>query len=153
MFPDTNKMANNHLIEEDDIDMLWDVNKELTLVISCIKKALWSKNQQNFGNKCLIRELLQKCSGGQIIEMLKNILSGEEKTALVKNELNSFFQNQAQSFENHMKIKSEVIVPKIEIKTEYLDESEKIDISSTDERTAYTSDSLSDNHQEVPGEV
>ena len=79
MFPDTNKMANNHLIEEDDIDMLWDVNKELTLMISCIKKALWSKSQQDFGNKCLIRELLQKCSGGQIIEMLKTYYQVKKK--------------------------------------------------------------------------
>ena len=53
-------MADNHLTEEGDIDMLWDVNKELTLVISCIKNVLWIKDQQDFGNKCLIRELLQK---------------------------------------------------------------------------------------------
>ena len=40
--------------------------------------------------------------------MLKKILSADEKTALVKTELETFFQNQAQSFENHMKIKSEI---------------------------------------------
>ena len=146
-------MAENPLIEESDIDMSWDMNKELSVVISCIKNVLWIKDQQDFGNKCLIRELLQKCSGGQIIEMLKHILSGEEKTALVKNELNSFFQTQAQSFENHMKIKSEMILPKVEIKTEYVDENEKYENSSTIERTAYTSDSISDNQPEVPGEV
>ena len=146
-------MAHNTLIEGSDIDMSWDMNKELSLVISCIKNPLWDKDRQNFENKCLIRELLQKCSGGQIIEMLKNILSGEEKTALVKNELNSFFQTQAQSFENHMKIKSEVILPKVEIKTEYVDENEKHENSSMAERTPYISDCLSDNQQEVPGEV
>ena len=146
-------MADSTLIEENDIDMSWDVNKELSVVISCIKNVLWIKDQQDFGNKCLIRELLQKCSGGQIIEMLKHILSGEEKTALVKNELNSFFQTQAQSFENYMKIKSELIIPKIEIKTEYVDESEKIGNLSTHDRTAYNLDSLSDNQHKLPGEV
>ena len=146
-------MATNPLIEESDIDMSWDVNKELSVVISCIKNVLWIKDQQDFGNKCLIRELLQKCSGDQIIEMLKHILSGEEKTALVKNELNSFFQTQAQSFENHMKIKSEVILPKVEIKTEYVDESEKIENLSTHDGTACNLNSLSDNQPKVPGEV
>ena len=70
-------MADNPSIEESDIDMSWDMNKELSVVISCIKNVLWIKDQQDFGNKCLIRELLQKCSGGQIIEMLKHILSGD----------------------------------------------------------------------------
>merc|ERR1711971_1318311 len=39
--------------------------------------------------------------------MLKSVLSTEEKTALVRTELESFFQSQAQSFENHMKMKNE----------------------------------------------
>merc|ERR1719367_467480 len=67
--------------------------------------------------------------------MLKKILSGEEKTALVRNELDSFFQTQAQSFENHMKVKSEMIPSQSEIKTKYVDESEKIRNSHVDERT------------------
>merc|ERR1719361_1064822 len=102
----------------------WNGNKELSLMISCIKNALWIEDQEDFGNKCLIRELLQKCSGGNIVKMLKKILSGEEKTALVRNELDSFFQTQAQSFENHMKIKSEMIPSQLEIKTKYVEESE-----------------------------
>ena len=123
-------MAENPLTEESDIDMSWDVNKELSVVISCIKNVLWIKDQQDFGNKCLIRELLQKCSGGQIIEMLKNILSREEKTALVKDEFNSLFQ--AQTLKD-VKIKSEVILPDLENKTEYVDERETIENSSVHE--------------------
>ena len=67
---------------ESDIDMSWDGNKELSLVISSIKTPLWDEGQHNFENKCLIREFLQKCSGGKIVEMLKKILCGKEKYAL-----------------------------------------------------------------------
>ena len=107
------------------MDMSWNNNKELSLVISCIKNPLWNEDLENFDNKCLIRELLQKCSGGKIINMLKKILSNEEKTALVKAELDSFFQNQAQSFENHMNIKSDVKTEPIEIKTEPMEQIKK----------------------------
>ena len=133
--------------EEIDIDMSWDANKELSLMISCVKNALWNKNQQSFENKCLIRELLQKCSGGKIVEMLKNILSGEEKGALVRNELNSFFLTQGQSFENYISIKSETIPPLKKIKTEHVDESDNTTNSSVPERAVEVSNSALDNHQ------
>ena len=124
------------MTEANNIDKdSWNGNKELSLMISCIKNSLWIENQEDFGNKYLIRELLQKCSGGNIVKMLKKILSGEEKTALVKNELDSFFQTQAQSFENHMKVKSEMLPSQSEIKTKYVDESEKIGNSYASERT------------------
>ena len=94
------------------IDMTWNCEKDLLLVNSLIKTPFWNKASQfDFNNKCHLRELLQKCSGGKIVEMLKWLLSAEEKTALIKNELQSFFQSQAmQSFENHIKIKHEVEV-------------------------------------------
>ena len=97
---------------EEDIDMTWNWEKDLLLVNSLIKTPFWKEaSQLDFNNKCHLRELLQKCSGGKIVEMLKWLLSVEEKTALVKNELQSFFQSQAmQSFENHIKIKHEVEV-------------------------------------------
>ena len=109
---------------ENDIDMSWDNNKELSIVISSIKSPLWIENQDDFENKCFLRELLQKCSGNKVIEMLKKILSAEEKTALVKTELASFFKNQAQSFENHMKIKSEMksSIEQFKIKIEFEDQ-------------------------------
>ena len=98
--------------EEKDIDMTWNWEKDLLLINSMIKTPFWNKaSQLDFNNKCHLRELLQKCSGGKIVEMLKWLLSAEEKTALVKNELQSFFQSQAmQYFENHMKIKCDVEV-------------------------------------------
>ena len=133
--------------EEIDIDMSWDANKELSLMISCVRNALWNENQQSFENKCLIRELLQKCSGGKIVEMLKNILSGEEKGALVRNELNSFFQTQSQSFENYIGIKNETIPPLKNIKTEPVDEGDNTTISSIPEKASEVSNSLLDNHQ------
>ena len=106
--------------------MFWNNNKELSLMISCIKSPLWNEGLKNFGNKCLLRELLQKCSGNKIIEMLKEILSAEEKAALVKTELELFFKNQAQSFENHMKIKSEIksLGAEVNIKNEPSDQYE-----------------------------
>ena len=38
-------------------------NKELLMVISSIKSPLWIESQDDFENKCFLRELLQKCSG------------------------------------------------------------------------------------------
>ena len=114
------------MTNENYFDMFWNNNKELSLVISCIKSPLWNEGQGNFGNKCLIREILQKISGNKIIEMLKEILSAEEKTALVKTELESFFKKQALSFEHHMKIKSEIktLENEVNIKTEPIDQYE-----------------------------
>ena len=84
--------------EEEGIDMSWNSDKELAILISCIKSPIWIEGQEDFNIKCHIREFLQKCSGGKIVTMLKSVLSTEEKTALVKTELESFFQSQAQSF-------------------------------------------------------
>ena len=112
------------MTQEIDIDMSWDGNKDLSLVISSIKIPLWNEGQQDLENKCLLRELLQKCSGNRIVEMLKKILSCEEKSALVKTELESFFQTQALLFENHMKIKSEMISPQLDLKRESEEQTE-----------------------------
>ena len=86
---------------------IWNINKELSLVVSCIISPIWFEEKSDFENKCLLRELLQKFSGNKIVKMLKEILSAEEKIALVNDELDSFFQNQAKCFVSHMKIKSE----------------------------------------------
>ena len=112
---------------DENIDMLWNTNKDLSLILSCIKIPLWNENQENFENKCLIREILQKCSGGKIIGMLKKILSNEEKTALVKTQLDSFFQNQTQYFENHMKMKSEIKMELTKIKTEPINQPKEVE--------------------------
>ena len=105
--------------EEKDMDMSWNSDKELAILISCIKSPIWIEGQEDFYIKCHIRELLQKCAGGKIVKMLKSVLSTEEKSALVKTELESFFQSQAQSFENYMKIKNDPDFSNdIKIKTE-----------------------------------
>ena len=105
--------------EEKDMDMSWNSDKDLAILISCIKSPIWIEGQEDFYIKCHIREFLQKCSGGKIVTMLKSVLSTEEKSALVKTELESFFQSQSQSFENHMKIKNEPdFCDDIKIKTE-----------------------------------
>ena len=70
--------------EEYDMDMSWNSDKELAILISCIKSPLWIEGQEDFNIKCHIREFLQKCSGGKIVKMLKSVLSTEEKSALVK---------------------------------------------------------------------
>ena len=79
-----------------------------------IKNPIWNNGKYDLQNKMIVRDLLQKCSGDKIVEMLKSILSVEEKTALVKTELESFFENQTKSFENHMK-KQEKIENEVEV--------------------------------------
>ena len=111
--------------EENYVDMSWNNDKELAILISCIKSPLWIEGQEDFNIKCHIREFLQKCSGGKIVKMLKNVLSTEEKSGLVKNELETFFQTQAQSFQNYMKVKQEPDFcdqPRLLIKTEPISE-------------------------------
>ena len=114
---------------ETDMDMIWNINKELSLVLSCIKSPIWYEEKCDFENKCLLRELLQKCSGNKIVKMLKEILSAEEKIALVDAELDSFFQNQAKCFAYHMKVKSEKKFPVNKVKME---STEKLEISDSD---------------------
>ena len=74
------------MTEENDIDMTWNGNKDLSVAISFIKSPPWIEGEENFNTKYLLRELLQKCSGGKVIEMLKSILSFEERCALIKTE-------------------------------------------------------------------
>jgi hypothetical protein len=84
-----------------------DTFNGLEKLVSNIKEPIWfSREKVDFNAKCLIREFLQKCSSDKIVEMLKNILSVEERMGLVKTEMESFFQNQTKSFENHMKVKN-----------------------------------------------
>ena len=82
--------------------------ESLSQFVSHIKKPIWIRGKEDFYAKCVIREFLQKCSSEKIIEMLKSILSVEERMGLVKTELDSFFQNQTKSFENHMMVKNEL---------------------------------------------
>ena len=93
--------------EENEIDMNWNGDKDLAMMISYIKEPIWNEGKDDLYVKCHLRELLQKCSGGKIVKMLKHILSPEEKSALVETELESFFQNQVQFFKNHMRTKKE----------------------------------------------
>ena len=83
--------------------------ENLSQFVSHIKKPIWFQGKEDFIAKCLIREFLQKCSSDKIVEMLKSILSVEERMGLVKTEMESFFQNQTKSFENHMMVKNELI--------------------------------------------
>ena len=82
--------------------------ESLSQFVSHIKEPIWIRGKEDFIAKCLIREFLQKCSSDKIVEMLKSILSVEERMGLVKTELESFFQNQTKSFENHMMVKNEL---------------------------------------------
>ena len=85
-----------------------EVIEGLSEFVSQIKKPIWFREKEDFYAKCLIREFLQKCSSDKIVEMLKSILSVEERMGLVKTEMESFFQNQTKSFENHMMVKNEL---------------------------------------------
>ena len=109
--------------EENEIDMYWNGDKDLAMMISYVKEPIWNEGKDDLYVKCHLRELLQKCSGGKIIKMLKNILSPEEKSALVETELESFFRNQAEFFKNHMKTKNEPdSSDQVKIKVEHISE-------------------------------
>ena len=82
--------------------------ESLSQFVSHIKQPIWIRGKEDFYAKCVIREFLQKCSRDKIVEMLKSILSVEERMGLVKTEMESFFQNQTKAFENHMMVKNEL---------------------------------------------
>ena len=93
--------------------------------ISCIKNPIWHEEQDNFYANCLVCEFLQKCSGDKVVEMLKTVLSVKERMSLEQNEYESFFQNQAEAFENHVMIKNKLIASNdCKIKTEPQSEDE-----------------------------
>ena len=122
--------------EENKTDMNWNGDKDLAMMISYIKEPIWNEGQDDFYVKCHLRELLQKCSGGKMVEMMKNILSPEERSALVKTDLESFFQNQVQSFENHMRTKTEPnSSDKVEVKIEPISEENHAEMNSKTERS------------------
>ena len=89
------------------MDLSSNSNKDFWAILtSCIISPIWIE-EEDFDIKCHIREFLQKCSGGKIVKMLSSVLSTEEKSALVKIELEPFIQSKAQSVENHTKIRNE----------------------------------------------
>ena len=67
-----------------------------------IQRNIWDPSQDNTEANGFIRKFLQRCSGDKLVEMLKGVLSENEKLELVQPDLESSFQNQSQSFENHM---------------------------------------------------
>ena len=121
------------MTEENKIYMNWNGENDLAVLISFIKEPIWNEGHDNFFVKCHLRELLQKCSGGKMVEMLKNILSPEEKSALVKTELESLFQNQVQSFENQIMTKNDS--DKVKVKIEPLSEGNHVEVNSKIERS------------------
>ena len=59
-----------------------DTFNGLEKLVSNIKGPIWFREKVDFNAICLIREFLQKCSNDKIVEMLKNILSVEERMGL-----------------------------------------------------------------------
>ena len=112
--------------EEITFDLSENGKSDLLKQISCIKNPIWHEEKDNFYANCLVREFLQKCSGDKVVEMLKTVLSVNERMSLVRNEYESFFQNQAEAFENHVMIKNELIASSNDctIKTEPQSEDE-----------------------------
>ena len=104
------------MTEENDIDMTWDGNKDLSVAISFIKSPLWIEGEENFYTNCLLRELLQKCSGGKVIEMLKSILSSEERCALIKSEF--VIKTETQLEENNTEFTSQMYLSQEDVKLE-----------------------------------
>ena len=93
--------------EEHEMDLSGNSNKDFWATLtSCIISPIWIE-EEDFDIKCHIREFLQKCSGGKIVEMLKSVLTIEEKSALVRAELEPFIQSKAQPVKNITKIRNE----------------------------------------------
>ena len=93
--------------EDNEMDLSSNSNKNFwAQVTSCIVSPIWVE-EEDFDLKCHIRDFLQKCSGGKIVEMLKSVLTIEEKSALVRAELEPFIQSKAQSVKNLTKIRNE----------------------------------------------
>ena len=93
--------------EEHEMDLSGNSNKDFWATLtSCIVSPIWIE-EEDFDVKCHIREFLQKCSGGKIVKMLKSVLTIEEKSALVRAELEPFIQSKAQSVKNLTKIRNE----------------------------------------------
>ena len=118
-------VENLNMSEEITFDLSEKGKNDLLKQISCIKNPIWHEEQDNFYANCLVREFLEKCSGDKVVEMLKTVLSVKERMSLMQNEYESFFQNQAEAFENHVMIKNELIGSNdCKIKTEPLYEDE-----------------------------
>jgi hypothetical protein len=93
--------------EEHEMDLSGNSNKDFWATLtSCIISPIWIE-EEDFDVKCHIREFLQKCSGGKIVEMLKSVLTIEEKSALVRAELEPFIQSKAKPVKNLTKIRNE----------------------------------------------
>ena len=73
--------------DETSFRNVWDSNKELMFIASTIR-AMPKWNQENNDKKIrsLIREILDKSSGGNIAGMLSSVLTDHERQELVRNE-------------------------------------------------------------------
>jgi len=57
---------------------------DFSVIVSSMKHMPpWNEDQNNDQLKNTIQSLLEKCSGGRTVEMLKSVLSIEERRALI----------------------------------------------------------------------
>ena len=73
--------------DETSFRNVWDSNKELMFIASTIRAMpKWNRKKNDKRIRSLIREILDKSSGGNIAGMLSSVLTDHERQELVRNE-------------------------------------------------------------------
>ena len=59
------------MIEGIKVNSLDNIENDLLVLLSRLKKPVWYEQQKDSNFKSILREFLQKCSGDHIVAMLK----------------------------------------------------------------------------------
>jgi len=95
---------------------------DFSVIVSSMKHMLpWNEDQMNDHLKNTLRSLLEKCSGGRTVEMLKSVLSIEERRALFITD--DQFASQEEKDNTSKNLDKEKNVPKVLIPESSQDES------------------------------
>ena len=100
--------------KDDDSEFTWTAEKEAQVLIASLRKMPSWNAKENANGKELIRELLDKFSGGSVVPMLKNILSDKEKSELIKEE--KFSQEFVQDLTSDFRADSPSLLDDVQIK-------------------------------------
>ena len=78
------KQSTSVCLNMDDSQEEWTLNKDMILLVSSLSNfPAWKETDFDSRVKDLIREFLQKCSGGNKVGMLRSVLTKEEIMNLI----------------------------------------------------------------------
>ena len=76
-------MASSKEDEDDDTKFEWNKQKELLLLVTTLRKMPpWKSKNEDEQVKQLLREFLEKYSGGKVVPLLKSVLNKDERLSL-----------------------------------------------------------------------